>query len=143
MKLLIATVAMFIGMSQAHAIYWPCGASDIDENSTWEEIDKSLAVIGAYPMHQINGHFISINGLCHDQETDSIVSKRAIEDCLERETNERGDCIKSAYNVKSTPRVTDSKTIPLDYMVTVKTNSSSTSCSADLFKKPYSLAKCQ
>ncbi|MCB0366143.1 MAG: hypothetical protein H6624_15395 [Bdellovibrionaceae bacterium] len=143
-SLLLALAAIFITVSQADAaIRWPCGASkNIDENSTWEEIDKSLAVKGAYPMVQINGHFITVDWLCHDEANDMIVSKRAIAECLENETNERGDCIKWAGKILSRPRVTDKKTIALDYRVDVITNSSSTSCSAKLFVKDYSMDKC-
>lgn len=69
------------------------GKSLPDQNTTWEEISQDSRVIYRLPMLQLEGFFIPLNGICISGE--NLRSKNEVEECLERETNERGDCTRS------------------------------------------------
>ena len=92
----VFVLAGFVGLSlSAHA--------GVDENSSWDEISKARGYRAVFPMIQMDGVFVSYDGLCVSGE--NFNTDHTVERCVDRELNERGKCIEWEEVVLSTPRV--------------------------------------
>lgn len=98
MKDLTLVVATFVCLSIGVSVNIHAG----EENEglpkvtdSWEQLIHDSRVIFDFPMIQMEGWFISANNVCVSGH--NLRSKNKVEDCIQREANERGDCIKTKY----------------------------------------------